>query len=125
VTTAAASETHQPQAHRSYELVKLRLVKLGLVAATVFAMLSLGGLMMFAFPVLVLGHLWAFRRARIAERSLWFVLAVASAAEWAWEITYPSTGGPGPWSWIVLTVTVAMTSSVFAIVGRRARPSAS
>jgi LPXTG-motif cell wall-anchored protein len=120
VTTEAEPLTPQPEAHGSFAVVKI-----GLVAATVVALLSLGGLMMFVFPALVLGHLWALRRAHSAERWVWFVLASASAAQWVWEVTYPSTGGSSPSAWIIMGMAVAITASLFSLVDRRARASGS
>jgi hypothetical protein len=93
-------------------------VKVLLVAATVLAMLSLGGLLIFAFPVLAVGAWWAVRRSGPLERIGWIALASLAAAEWAWEITYPVTEGESPGSWIVAAVAGAVTASLLATINR-------
>lgn len=93
-------------------------VKLFLAAAAVFAMLSLGGLMIFAFPVLALGAWWAVRHSGPLERIGWIALASLAAAEWAWEVTYPVTEGESPASWIVAAVAGAVTASLLATMDR-------
>ena len=110
--------------HRESQLLCIRIiwqqvvVRLLLVAATVFAMLSLGGLLIFAFPALALGAWWAVRHTGPLERIGWIALASLAAAEWAWEVTYPVTEGESPASWIVAGFAGAVTASLLATMNR-------
>jgi hypothetical protein len=93
-------------------------VKLLLAAATVVAMLSYGGLLIFAFLPLAVGFWWAVRCAGVVERLAWIVLGSVAAAQWAWEITYPVTAGDSPASWIVSSI-AGMTMGALLWVGVR------
>ncbi len=85
-------------------------LKVVVVGTTVVSLLSYGGLMIFAFPVLALGFWWAVRNSRRFERVVWMALGALSAALWAWEITYPVTEGDGAAPIIAAVAGVAAVS---------------
>jgi hypothetical protein len=92
-------------------------LKVVLAGATVVSLLSYGGFMVFAFPVLALGFWWAVRNSRRFERGAWIALGALSAALWAWEITYPVTEGTGS-APIVAVVAGVIAASLFAIASQ-------
>ena len=55
----------------------------------------------FVFLPLAFGFWWAVCRSHGFERAAWVGLFALSAGEWAWQVTYPSTEGDSPTSWIV------------------------
>lgn len=86
--------------------------KVLLAVASLFAMLSYGGLLIFLFLPLAFGYWWAVRNARGSERAAWLALSALAAAQWAWEVTYPVTEGQ-PSSWIIAVVAgVAMATAL-------------
>jgi hypothetical protein len=92
-------------------------LKVVLAGATVVPLLSYGGLMIFAFPVLALGFWWAVRHSRLFERVPWIALGALSAALWAWEITYPVTEGEGS-APIIAVVAGLIVASLLAIASQ-------
>lgn len=92
--------------------------KVLLAGATVVAMLSYGGLLIFVFLPLGVGFWWAVRHAGVIERAAWIFLASLAAAQWAWEITYPVTEGDTPSSWIIAAI-AGVTMAGLLMVGVR------
>ena len=69
--------------------------KVLLVAVTLVCLASIGGAMLFAFPVLVPLHWLAARSARPPGRIGWAILAGASLYEAGWMLTYVATKRTG------------------------------
>jgi hypothetical protein len=92
------------------------IAKLLLVAAIIVSMLSAGGLLIFTFVPLAVGMWWAVRHSGLVEKVFWVALASLSAAEWAWEITYPVTEGETPSSLIIAAVAGAIMATQLATV---------
>ena len=67
-----------------------------LVAATVVCLLSMGGAMLFAFPVLVPLHWLAARDKGPNATAAWALLAGMSIFEAGWMLTYVLTHEGGP-----------------------------
>ena len=67
-----------------------------LVAATVVCLLSMGGAMLFAFPVLVPLHWLAARDTGPNATAAWALLAGMSIFEAGWMLTYVLTDQAGP-----------------------------
>lgn len=68
--------------------------KVLLVAVTVVCLLSIGGAMLLAFPVLVPLHWLAARSSSGYGAGAWTFLAAASMLEAGWMLTYSATGSP-------------------------------
>jgi hypothetical protein len=66
--------------------------KVALVAATLVCLASLGGVMAYAFVVLVPLHWLATRESGPYEHAMWTVLAALSVFEATWIIGFVATG---------------------------------
>lgn len=87
-------------------------LKIALVALTVVAMLSYGGLLLFVYPFVASAIWWIVKRSRHPlERAAWILLAALAGAEWAWEATYPVTEGRTP-----QTIVVSVVAGIFVAV---------
>ena len=91
-------------------------LKATLLAATALSMLSVGGLLIFTFPLLAIGLWWAVRHAGIAERTAWIVVGALAAAEWGWQIAYPVHGGATPSSLIIAVIAGAIMATPLGTV---------
>lgn len=76
-------------------------IKTLIVGGSVLAWLSLGGLLVFVFPLLAAGYFWAVRNSRSLEHWGWILLGSLAAAQWSWMVTYSLTDGRSPSVWIV------------------------
>lgn len=81
-----------------------------LVAATVVCLLSIGGAMMLAFPVLVPLHWLASRGSGPYGTGGWTFLAFASVFQGAWMLTYAATGNG--WAGLAVAVVAAVGIAV-------------
>ena len=95
-------------------LMTTRWRKVLLAAATLFAMLSYGGLLVFVFLPLAFGFWWAVRRSHGFERAAWVGLFALAAGEWAWQVTYPVTEGDSPSSWIIALISGSIAAGLLA-----------
>ena len=95
--------------------------KLLLVAVTLLCLASMGGAMLYAFPVLVPLHWLASRSSGPAAVGGWALLAGLSLFQGAWMLTYVATGSPLP-SMTVGAVALVATVTLFL---RRSAPPAS
>ena len=94
-------------------------LKIGLVALTVVAMLSYGGLLLFVYPFIAAAIWWIVKRSsHLFERVAWILLAALAGAEWAWEATYPVTEGRSPQTIIVSVVAGILVAVILASVRR-------
>lgn len=94
------------------------LVKLLLAGATVLAIFSQGGLLIFLFFPFAVGYWWAVRHADFVERAAWILLSSLAAAQWSWQVTYPVTEGRSPSSWIIAGI-AAITMAALVALGAR------
>lgn len=93
--------------------------KVVLLTATIVAMLSLGGLLMYVFPILALGHWFSARNSQPFERYAWIFLSSLAGAEWGWETTYTLTDGNDQWIWIGIAVAASLTAIVLTTTTNR------
>jgi len=93
-----------------------------LVAVTVVCLLSMGGAMLFAFPVLVPLHWWAARRDQAGPFALagWAALAASSMFEAGWMLAYLLSGSG--WALAVGLLAAVATAAAFVVEARRRRP---
>ena len=101
-------------------MVRSQLILAGkvlLVAVTLVCLASMGGAMLYAFPVLVPLHWLAARSAEPLGRLGWAFLAAASLYEAGWMLTYMATRQPA------LSLAVGgVAGAVGAVVVARTRP---
>jgi hypothetical protein len=95
-------------------------LKVLLASATLLAMLSYGGLLIFLFLPLAVGMWWAARHSGRIERVGWVALAGLAGAEWAWQITYPVTEGDSPSASIVALVGGVAAATLLTLGSRYA-----
>jgi hypothetical protein len=95
-------------------------LKVLLASATLLAMLSYGGLLIFLFLPLAVGMWWAVRHSRRIERVGWIALVGLAGAEWAWQITYPVTEGDSPSASIVAFVGGVAAATLLTLGSRYA-----
>lgn len=81
-----------------------------LIVATVVCLLSIGGAMMLAFPVLVPLHWLASRGSGPYGTGGWTFLAFASVFQGAWMLTYAATGNG--WAGLAVAVVAAVGIAV-------------
>ena len=86
------------------------LAKVALVFVTTVCLLSMGGAMMFAAPVLVPLHVVAARRTGPGRAGGWVFLAAVSLFQFTWIWTYVATGS------VAVAVAVAAAAAVVAMV---------
>jgi hypothetical protein len=89
-----------------------------LVAATVVCLLSIGGAMLFAFPVLLPLHWWASRDSGPYATGGWAFLAAMSVFEAGWMWTYVLTDN-GTIGLVVGIVAASATATAFVRRGAR------
>lgn len=94
------------------------LAKTALTLVTLVFLASIGGAMVFAFPVLVLLHWWATRRSGPAGATWWALLAGLSLAEVA-AIAALTVAGDGWQVAVALVVPLVATVAVFVRWGTR------
>ena len=99
--------------------------KLAMLFATGFAMLSQGGLLVAAYPVLVFGHRWVARRASTPERFGWIILSSTAGYLWMWQATYGWTDGERPTVWIVSAAGAVIIAVVLIVTTHPDRSSSS
>jgi hypothetical protein len=79
-----------------------------LVAATLVALGSVGGVGVYAAPILLVLHFLAARNSRsVPMRVVWGLLAAATAAEGMWGLTYVALGKKEPLIWLLPAVVAA------------------
>jgi hypothetical protein len=93
--------------------------KIVLLVATIVAMLSLGGLLMYVFPILAIGHWCSARNSRPFEWYGWIFLSSLAGAEWGWETAYTLTDGNDQWIWIGIAVAASLTAIVLSTTTHR------
>ena len=89
--------------------------KVVLVLVTIVCLLSMGGAMLFAAPVLVPLHVWAARRTGPRRAGGWIFLAAASLFEFSWMATYVATRNE--WFAIGVAAAVALAAIVVLLLG--------
>lgn len=91
-------------------------IKVSLVGGAVVSLFSYGGLLIFTFPLLVVGMWWAVRHSGLVERSAWIALATLAAGWWAWEVTYVVHEGETPSSLVIAVIAGTVMASLLAAV---------
>jgi hypothetical protein len=96
------------------------LLGLGLLLATLIALISVGGLALWLAPILIPLQWMAARRSGRWTRVSWTLLAGATAAEAAWLLTYTSFGEADLQLWLFPSlVFVVAISAVWATASPR------
>lgn len=98
----------------------LKAFLMGITLVLLSSVGTVGGLVAYTCPVLLLLHFLAARSSRTtAEVLLWAVLAAATAYEAIWIATFVAVGETLPWIWLLPTLAVIVAGTMVFAGGAR------
>ena len=95
-------------------------VRIAIAVATIVAMASIGGALLFAYPVLLPLHVWAIRDLSSGWAAGWIGISGLAAAEWGWQLAYGVQGESGALIW-TLPMVCAAAVIVMLLLTRHSR----
>lgn len=91
-----------------------------ILIATLFAMASIGGALLVAYPVLLPLHIWASYNQSGGMVAGWIALSSLASAEWGWQLAYILQGENGSLIWILPFLCAILAVGVL-LMARRLR----